>query len=153
MERILPPPVMSDNIQKARIDIVPIEHVASANAGARAATERAVTKWMLVHGHHPDRRDIIMLSIVECATGKPVATGFGLSELTACNALLADLTERCRGLLGIRRMSKAWRDQLRADAGELRAEKTREFFANQKSSPSNAITEGPPTETSTKTNQ
>jgi hypothetical protein len=83
---------------------------------------------MLVHGHHPDHRNIIMLSVVECATGRPVATGFGLSQLTACNALLADLTERCRGLLGIRRMSKVWREQLRADAGEARAEKTREFF-------------------------
>lgn len=119
------------------LDIAPIEHVASANAGARAATERAITKWMLVHGTHPDHRNIIMLSVMECATGRPVATGFGLSELTACNALLADLTERCRGLLGIRRMSKVWRDQLRAEAGEIRAEKTREFFASRKSSPSN----------------
>ena len=120
------------------IDIAPIEHVASANTGARAATERAVTKWMLVHGHHPDRRDIIMLSVVECATGRPVATGFGLSQLTACNALLADLTERCRGMLAIRRMSKVWRDQLRVEAGEARAEKSREFLASRKSDPSNA---------------
>ena len=113
-------------------DISPIEHVAAANAGARAATERAITRWMLVHGHHPDHRNIIMLSVVECATGRPVATGFGLSELTACNALLADLTERCRGLLGIRRMSKVWRAQLRSDAGEARAEKTKEFFESKK---------------------
>ena len=69
---------------------------------------------------------------VECATGRPVATGFGLSQLTACNALLADLTERCRGLLAIRRMSKVWRDQLRADAGEARAEKAREFLMSRK---------------------
>lgn len=79
-----------------------------------------------------------MLSVVECATGRPVATGFGLSELTACNALLADLTERCRGMLAIRRMSKTWRDQLRVDAGEARAEKSREFLASRKSDPSNA---------------
>lgn len=114
------------------IDISPIEHVAAANAGARAATERAITRWMLVHGHHPDHRNIIMLSVVECATGRPVATGFGLSQLTACNALLADLTERCRGLLGIRRMSKVWREQLRLEAGEARAEKSREFLASTK---------------------
>lgn len=124
-------------IKKARMDITPIEHVASSNTGARAATERAVTKWMLVHGHHPDRRDIIMLSVVECATGRPVATGFGLSQLTACNALLADLTERCRGMLAIRRMSKVWRDQLRVEAGEARAERSREFLASRKSDPSN----------------
>jgi hypothetical protein len=135
------------------IDISPIEHVAAANAGARAATERSIKRWMLVHGHHPDHRNIIMLSVVECATGRPVATGFGLSELTACNALLADLTERCRGLLGIRRMSKVWREQLRADAGEAREEKTREFFARRKADPSNVKIEGPPTETSTETNQ
>ncbi len=115
-----------------RIDITPIEHVAAANAGARAATERAITKWMLLHGTHPDRRNIIMLSVVECATGRPVATGFGLSELTACNALLADLTERCRGMLGIRRMSKVWREQLRAEAGDLRAEKSRQFIQSRK---------------------
>lgn len=84
-----------------------------------------------------------MLSVVECATGRPVATGFGLSELTACNALLADLTERCRGMLGIRRMSKVWREQLRADAGEAREEKTREFFARRKADPSNAATHTP----------
>jgi hypothetical protein len=119
------------------IDIPPIEYVASANAGARAATERAITKWMLVHGNHPDHRNIIMLSVVECATGRPVATGFGLSELTACNALLADLTERCRGLMGIRRMSKVWREQLRVEAGEARAEKSREFLASRNSHPSN----------------
>lgn len=113
------------------IDIAPIEHVASANIGARAATERAVTQWMLIHGHHPDRKNIIMLSVVECATGRPVATGFGLSQLTACNALLVDLTERCRGMLAIRRMSKVWRDQLRADAGEVRAEKSRQFLASR----------------------
>ena len=120
------------------IDISPIDHVAAATAGARAATERAITRWMLVHGHHPDHRNIIMLSVVECATGRPVATGFGLSQLTACNALLADLTERCRGLLGIRRMSKVWREQLRTDAGEAREEKTREFFARRKADPSNS---------------
>jgi len=120
-----------------RIDISPIEHVANANAGARNATERAITKWMLTHGHHPDRRDIVMLSVVECATGRPVATGFGLSELAACNALLADLTERCRGMLAIRRMSKTWRDQMRVDAGEIRAEKTKVFFAKSLS-PENA---------------
>lgn len=115
------------------IDIAPIEHVASANAGARAATVRAVTKWMLAHATHPDHRNIIMLSVVECATGRPAATGFGLSELTACNALLADLTERCRGLLAIRRMAKTWRDQLRVNASEDRAEKSRQFFASRKS--------------------
>lgn len=126
------------------IDMAPIEHVASANAGARAATERAVTKWMLVHSQHPDRRDIIMLSVVECATGRPVATGFGLSQLIACNALLADLTERCHGMLAIRRMSKVWRDQLRADAGEARAEKSREFLASRKPDPSSAEAQTPP---------
>lgn len=123
--------------QLMRIDQTPIERVVNANAGARDATERAVTKWMLAHGHHPDRRDIIMLSVVECATGRPVATGFGLSELTACNALLEDLTERCRGMLAIRRMSKTWRDQLRAESGELRAKASAEFMASRKSSPSN----------------
>jgi len=125
-------------IPSMRIDISPIEHVANANAGARAATERAVTKWMLAHAKHPDRSDITMLSVVECATGRSVATGFGLSELTACNALLTDLTERCRGMLAIRRMSKIWRDQMRLEAGELRAEKSAEFLARRKSSPSNA---------------
>lgn len=115
-----------------RIDISPIEHVANANAGARTATERAVTKWMLTHGTYPDRRDMIMLSVVECATGRPSSTGFGLSELAACNALLADLTERCRGMLAIRRMCKTWRDQMRLEAGEDRAEKTNQFFENKK---------------------
>jgi hypothetical protein len=92
-----------------------------------------------VHAKHPDRSDIIMISVVECATGRPVATGFGLSELTACNALLTDLTERCRGLLAIRRMSKIWRDQMRLDAGELRAEKSAEFLARRKSITPNTI--------------
>jgi hypothetical protein len=133
------------------IDIAPIEHVAAANAGARAATERAITKWMLVHGTHPDRQNIIMLSVAECATGRPVATGFGLSELTACNALLADLTERCRGLLAIRRMSKVWRDQLRHEAGELRADKTHEFFASRKTSLPNTSSPHPCQEPPTNT--
>ncbi len=119
------------------IDISPIEHVAAANTGARAATERAITKWMLAHGRHPDRRNIIMLAVVECATGRPIATGFGLSDLTACNALLADLSERCRGLLGIRRMSKVWREQLRADSAESRAKKSLEFIQSPKTNKAN----------------
>jgi hypothetical protein len=132
---------MNQQIAKSRIDIFPIEHVACANKGARTATERAITRWMLIHGHHPDHRDMIMLSIVECATGKPVATGFGLSQLTACNALVADLTERCRGLIGIRRMSKIWRQQLRVEAGDARLEKSREFIASRKSKPNNQTNE------------
>jgi len=106
--------------------------ISAYNAGARAATERAITKWMLVHGHHPDDRSIIMLSIVECATGRPVATGFGESDLTACNALLADLTERCRGLLGIRRMTKVWRGQLRADSHARRDAESALFLATKR---------------------
>lgn len=86
---------------------------------------------MLVHGTHPDDRSIIMLQVVECATGKPIATGFGNSELTACNALLSDLTERCRGLLGIRRMAKTWREHLRGESEERRAEASKAFLESR----------------------
>lgn len=110
----------------------------SYNEGARAATERAITRWMLVHGTHPDDRSVIMLSVVEQATGRPMATGLGESELTACNALLADLTERCRGLLGIRRMAKTWRDHLRGESQERRSAESEAFLASRKSGPSNA---------------
>lgn len=105
--------------------------IGESNAGARAATERAITRWMLVHGTHPDDRSIIMLQVVECATGKPIATGFGNSELTACNALLSDLTERCRGLLGIRRMAKTWREHLRGESEERRAEASKAFLESR----------------------
>ena len=105
--------------------------ITELNQAAREATERAVTKWMLVHGTHPDSRAVVMLSVVECATGHPVAIGCGENELIACNAMLGDLTERCRGLLGIRRMAKVWRKKLRGDAGEVRAEKSKAFFAHQ----------------------
>jgi uncharacterized membrane protein len=40
-------------------------------------------------------------------------------------------------MLAIRRMSKTWRDQMRVDAGEIRAEKTKVFFAKSLS-PENA---------------
>lgn len=104
----------------------------SLNQAARAATERAMSKWKLVHGTHPDSREVILLSVVECATGRPVALGCGSNELLACNALLADLTERCRGLLAIRRMAKTWQEKLRLEAGEARAEKSEAFFRDRK---------------------
>ena len=113
--------------------------ITELNRAAREATERAVTKWMLVHGTHPDSRAVVMLSVVECGTGRAVATGCGENELIACNALLGDLTERCRGLIGVRRMAKVWRGKLRGDAGEIRAEKSKAFFAHEaefKKSPS-----------------
>jgi hypothetical protein len=103
------------------------------NEGARGATKRAITKWMLAHGTHPTDRSAIMLQVVECATGKPIATGFGESDLTACNALLSDLTERCRGLLGIRRMTKTWREHLRGESEERRAEQSEAFLASRRS--------------------
>lgn len=107
--------------------------ISQLNQAARAATARAAVKWTLVHGLPPGATDGHLLAIIPAETGgRPIAIGCGTTELEACNALLADLTERLRGLLSIRRMVKVWRTRLRAEAGELRAEKSAAFLASRR---------------------
>lgn len=124
------PPILVE--RDLRTQLTPAEQVASANHGAREATRRAISHWAVAHATHPDHRNMLMISVVEQKTGRPVATGFGLSELAACNALLADLTERCRGLLAIRRLVTSWRAELRSEAADRRASQSTEFFHARK---------------------
>jgi hypothetical protein len=112
------------------------------NKAAREATERDLNGWHMTNGTIPGQKTGIMLCIMS-GSGKPYAIGCGGTELEAVNALVDDMTKRARKWIELRRTVRVWRDALRLAAGEARAEKSAEFLARRKSSPSNPSSDHP----------
>lgn len=110
--------------------------ITELNKAAREATERDLQGWHLTNGTPPGLKTGTMLCIMS-GSGKPYAIGCGDTDLEAVNALVSDMSKRARKWIEMRRMVRVWRDALRAAAADDRAEKSREFLAGKKSSPSN----------------
>ena len=100
------------------------------NKAAREATERDLDGWVLTNGNPPGQRTGTMLVMADRA-GRPYAIGCGDTELEAANALMADMTRRARAWLKVRRVSRAWRDHLRAESEIQRAEKSAQFLSTR----------------------
>lgn len=105
------------------------------NKAAREATERDIEGWHMTNGTPPGMKTGTMLCLMS-GSGKPYAIGCGESELEAVNALVADMTKRARKWIELRRMVRVWRDALRTAADDSRAEKSAEFLASRKLTPS-----------------
>ena len=105
--------------------------ISQLNAAAREATERDLAGWVLTSGNPPGQRTGTMLVMADRA-GRPYAIGCGETDLEASNALLADMTKRARAWIKVRRVARTWRDHLRAEAEDRRAEQSADFLASRK---------------------
>lgn len=103
------------------------------NKAVREATERDLQGWHLTKGTPPGMKTGTMLCIVS-NSGKPYAIGCGDTELEAANALVADMVKRARKWIYLLRMVKTWRDALRQQSEDNRAEQSAAFLAGKKNS-------------------
>lgn len=101
------------------------------NKAAREATERDLDGWVLTNGNPPGQRSGTMLVMADRA-GRPYAIGCGDTELEAANALMADMTRRARAWIKVRRVARTWRDHLRAESDQRRAEQSAAFLMSRK---------------------
>lgn len=107
------------------------------NKAARESTERDLDGWVLTSGNPPGQRTGTMLVMAD-RSGRPYAIGCGDTDLEAANALMADMTRRARAWIKVRRVARTWRDHLRSEAEERRAEDSAAFLASRKSDSTNA---------------
>jgi hypothetical protein len=108
--------------------------IAELNKAAREASERDLDGWVLTNGNPPGQRAGTMLVMADRA-GRPYAIGCGESDLEAANALLSDMTKRARQWIKVRRVARAWRDHLRSEADQRRADESAQFLASRKLTP------------------
>jgi hypothetical protein len=103
------------------------------NAAAREATDRDLAGWVMTSGNPPGMRTGTMLVMADRA-GRPYAIGCGESDLEAANALMADMTVRAREWIRVRRFLRTWRNNLREESADRRAEESRRFLATRSTS-------------------
>ena len=98
-------------------------------AAKKRLDEQAFDGWILTGGTPPDRKDGVMLCMID-KTGKPYAVGVGGTELEACNALISDMGRRARQWVKMLLLVRQCRNAMRAEASEERSQRSAEFLSS-----------------------